>query len=134
MQDEVGDMPVSSCRGDEQRLECLMLAMDRLFDRCEDTLRYTDVSIRCWLRSREAHRPYKTPFELVGRPSTTRRYRRSMKGLLCFCIRLWRPPPSTRSSLFRRSFTSAQSEALAHVWSDSAWLTVSRDSLGLGGA
>jgi hypothetical protein len=35
-----------SCRNDEERLARIVTALDGVFDRCEDTLRHTDVSIR----------------------------------------------------------------------------------------
>ncbi|KAK1658089.1 hypothetical protein BDP55DRAFT_698609 [Colletotrichum godetiae] len=76
----------SDSQEDEARLQYITSAVDGVFDRCEDTIRHTDVSIRCWLRSSEPHRPYKAPFELVGRHSSTYKYRRSAKRLLCFCI------------------------------------------------
>lgn len=44
--------------------------LGRVLDRCADTVKHTDVSIRCWLRSQYVDRPYKAPFELVGRDST----------------------------------------------------------------
>jgi hypothetical protein len=45
----------------------IIAALDRVFDRYEDTVRYTDVSIRCWLYSQSADQPYKAPFEQLGR-------------------------------------------------------------------
>ncbi|KAL0764704.1 hypothetical protein CaCOL14_012794 [Colletotrichum acutatum] len=121
------DMPHASSREDEARLQYIMSAVDGVFDRCEDTIRHTDVSMRCWLRSSEPYRPYKAPFELVGRRSSTYRYRRSVKRLLCFCIRLWRLPLGTRLSHCQRSLTIAQSHALETFWSDGIWNTLRRD-------
>ncbi|KAJ9412506.1 hypothetical protein QL093DRAFT_2570579 [Fusarium oxysporum] len=44
---------------DERKLRSIVLALDEMFDRCAETVRYTDVN-----------RPYKAPFELVSRPSS----------------------------------------------------------------
>jgi hypothetical protein len=55
-----------SSRKDECKLSYLVTALDRVFDRCEDTVRPTDVSLRCLLRSSYPDRTYKAPFELVG--------------------------------------------------------------------
>ncbi|KAK0370042.1 hypothetical protein CLIM01_12595 [Colletotrichum limetticola] len=121
------DMPHASSREDEARLQYIMSAVDGVFDRCEDTIRHTDVSMRCWLRSSVPYRPYKAPFELVGRRSSTYKYRRSVKRLLCFCIRLWRLPLGTRLSHCQRSLTIAQSHALETFWSDGIWNTLRRD-------
>jgi hypothetical protein len=98
-------------------------ALDRVFDQCEDTVEHTDVSIRCWLRGQDSERPYKSPFELVGRKSTTSGYRRLMKRCMCFCVRLWRLEDDTRQSLVRRSLTESQLEALTQLWSDDVWST-----------
>ncbi|KAK1613526.1 hypothetical protein BDP81DRAFT_513408 [Colletotrichum phormii] len=106
------DFLVRISREDETRLQHIMSAVDGVFDRREDTIRHTDVSMRCWLRSSEPHRPYKAPFELVARRSSTYKYRRSVKRLLCFCIRLWRLLLGTRLSHCQRSLTIAQSHAL----------------------
>jgi hypothetical protein len=85
-----GDRKLCSLKEDERRLVLMIAALDRLFDQCEDTAEHTDVSIRCWLRGQDSERPYKAPFELVGRKSTTSTYRRLLKRCICFCVRLWR--------------------------------------------
>ena len=125
--DESGTQIYSSSQ-DEQRLSYLMTAVDRLFDRCEDTVRHTDYSLRFWLRSHEIHRPYKVPFELVSRPATVRTYRRLMKRLLCFVIRLWRIPPHTQLLLFKRSLTLLQSKVISQLWGDPIWVKLGLSS------
>ncbi|KAK1950832.1 hypothetical protein LY78DRAFT_708415 [Colletotrichum sublineola] len=115
------DILVAIPPDDEARLQRIVSAVDGLMDRCEDTVRHTDVSMRCWLQSLEPHRPYKAPFELTGRPSTAHRYRRLIKRLLCFCIRLWRLPLGPRLSQCRRTLTIGQSRALGALWADAIW-------------
>jgi hypothetical protein len=36
---------------DERRLVLISIAIDKFFDRCEDTVMHTDHSLLCWLRS-----------------------------------------------------------------------------------
>jgi hypothetical protein len=60
---------------DERRPVTMGHAIDRLFDRCEVTLRHTDHSLRCCLRSHYPARSYKSPLELPSRISTRTRYR-----------------------------------------------------------
>ncbi|SCV61253.1 uncharacterized protein FFFS_15822 [Fusarium fujikuroi] len=79
----------------EQRLASIMGATDRLFDRCGDTIRSTDVCVRRWLQGRFADRPYKAPFELVSKSSSERVYRKELKRCLCFWLRLLQFPPRT---------------------------------------
>ncbi|KAK2005687.1 hypothetical protein LZ32DRAFT_545546 [Colletotrichum eremochloae] len=96
------DLLVKITPEDEAWLKRITSAVDGVFDRCEDTIRSTDVSMRCWLRSSEPYRPYKAPFELVGRQAIACKYRRLVKRLLCFCLRLWRLPLGARLSILPR--------------------------------
>lgn len=45
-----GATKLFSRREDEERLIRIVAALDRVFDCCEDTVRHTDISMRCWLR------------------------------------------------------------------------------------
>jgi hypothetical protein len=110
-----------SCREDEYKLSHLGTALDQVFDRCEDTVRHTDVLIWCLLRSSYLDRTYKAPFELVGRKATTEGYRRQFKKALCFCVRFGRLDTAARQNLLRRSLTDAQSQSLKEMWCDDAW-------------
>jgi hypothetical protein len=65
-----GQRELYSSADDERQLFLIGQAVDHFFSRCEDTLRHTDVSTRCWLRSQTRGRPYKSPFELPRREST----------------------------------------------------------------
>lgn len=106
---------------DEQRIRMIGAAMDKFFDRCEDTVRHTGHSIRCWLRSHLADRPYKAPFQLPLRPGTRSRYRGLWRRLLYFCFRLYRLDPTARRSILRYELTEEQRIALDKVWRDPCW-------------
>ena len=116
-----GSLDLYSCKEDEYRLSLLVAALDQVFDRCEDTVRHTDVSIRCLLRSSYPNRTYKAPFELVGRKATTQRYRRIFKMAVCFCVRLWRLDRTVRQRLLRRSLTDEQDQSLHQLWSNQVY-------------
>ncbi|KAJ6267416.1 hypothetical protein PSV08DRAFT_229224 [Bipolaris maydis] len=113
---------ISSSKEDELKLRHIVTTLDRVFDRCEDTVRHTDVSIRCLLRSSYPDRTYKAPFELVGRKATTQGYRRLFKKAVCFCVRFWRLGEPVRQNLLRRSLTDAQDQALKQLWHDEIWV------------
>lgn len=51
--------PTRTSIENESKLSNLGKAADHFFDRCEDTARNTDHSIRCWSRSHVQGRPYK---------------------------------------------------------------------------
>jgi hypothetical protein len=114
-------VPMHSRREDESKLSYLVTALDQVFDQCEDTVRHTDVSIRCLLRSSYPDRTYKAPFELVGRKATTEGYRRQFKKALCFCVHFWRLNTAARQNLLQRSLTDTQSQSLKEMWCDDAW-------------
>jgi hypothetical protein len=114
-------VPMHSRREDKSKLCHLVTALDQVFDQCEDTVRHTDVSIQCLLRSSYPDRTYKAPFELVGHKATTEGYRRQFKKALCFCVRFWRLDTAARQDLLRRSLTDAQSQSLKEMWCDDAW-------------
>jgi hypothetical protein len=85
---------LQSSAEDELKTRSIGAAIDAFFDRCEDTVRYTDHSIRCWLRSTLSDRPYKAPFQLPSRTNTRSRYRALWRRLLYFWFRLYRLEPT----------------------------------------
>jgi hypothetical protein len=90
MYGEFEDRCLQSSAEDEHRIRSIGAGIDALFDRCEDTARHTDHSIRCWLRSNLADRPYKAPFQLTIRLSTRSWYRTLWRRLVYFWFRLYR--------------------------------------------
>lgn len=74
--------------GAEQTLRRLLTATTLVFTRCEDTLKSTPRTLRCWLRSWSSlYLPY--PFEMVKQDSTRRRYYRYFQQFLCYVFRVW---------------------------------------------
>ncbi|KAH7237970.1 hypothetical protein B0J15DRAFT_569755 [Fusarium solani] len=59
---------------DEKKLASMLSALDRLLDQCGETVRWTDVCLRRWLRGKFPDHPYKAPFELVSRSSSEKLY------------------------------------------------------------
>lgn len=116
-----GDTIAESSEEDETKLCIIIAALDRLFDRCGDTVRHTDVSIRRWLRGMLPDRPYKAPFELVARSHSEKQYRRLLKRCICFWIRFWRLPRQDTKRLTGRGLYPAQSRAIRELWCDPAW-------------
>ena len=107
---------VRSCLEDEQKLQTLGHAVDLFLDRCEDTARNTDHSIRCWLRSHLSHRPYKAPFQLPGREGTRQRYHMLWKKLFYFVVRFYRLDEQYRTEALGRKLSRAQRTAIEKVW------------------
>jgi len=94
-----GTQSLWSSIGDERYLVAISCAVDRFLDRCEDTARHTDHSIRCWLRGQIPDRLFKAPFTLVMRKSSRTRYRAVWKSILVFILRLYRLDNSNYNDL-----------------------------------
>lgn len=75
---------------DEQKISCLLGAMDCLLDRCENTVRNTSRHILCWLQSTDHQSCSRKPFSLVSKVGSRKRYRRLWKCLIAFVIRSYR--------------------------------------------
>jgi hypothetical protein len=115
------DLELRSRAEDERRLGQIAQAVDRLFDRCEETVKRTGHPILCWLRSRHARSTFSKPFQLVGRPSTRYRYRRLWKRFLWLALRVYRLPAAVRQAVLNLHLTAAQQEAMRQLWDDGWW-------------
>ncbi|PNP50512.1 hypothetical protein FNYG_15955 [Fusarium nygamai] len=112
---------LSSSATDESRILSIVAALDRLLDQCGETVRFTDVSVRRWLRGRLPDRPYKAPFELVSQAKSERVYRNEFKRCVSFWLRVWRLPPTVSRSILGRSLSKPQQMMLEELWLDSCW-------------
>ncbi|KAJ9413322.1 hypothetical protein FOXG_15071 [Fusarium oxysporum f. sp. lycopersici 4287] len=105
----------------ERKLALIVRALDRLFNRCADTVLHTDVSVRRWLRGRFPDRPYKAPFELVMRSASEKQYRKEFKHCLCFWLRVLQLPNAVVPYVIGRGLSVPQREMLEQLWSDPVW-------------
>jgi hypothetical protein len=111
-----GTRVLYSSADDERRIVAIAGAVDRFFDRCEDTVRNTEHSIRCWLRSQIPGRSYKAPFEIPGRKQTITQYRTWWKRMMFTLFRLYRLEDAARDEFLRVQLSDKQREALRLVW------------------
>lgn len=112
----LGDEVVWSRVDDESKLVAIGHAVDRFLDRCEDTGRHTDHSLRCWLRSQIPRRPYKAPFELPARATTRTRYHLLWKRLMYCAFRLSRLDPAVCTAVIGTALSETQRTAIERVW------------------
>jgi hypothetical protein len=80
---------VVSPREDEQKISCIMRALDLVIDRCEDTVRCTSHNLLCWLLSSRLQSRREIAFNLVAERSSEIRYRRTQKQFLAFILRIY---------------------------------------------
>lgn len=112
----MGDQVLWSSAEDETRIHRILQHVDVAFDRCEETVRRTGHPILCWLRSRFPSRPFKAPFQLVGRDETRRKYRRRWRQVLAVGLRSVRFQPSVIRAL-GIPLTTAQITVIRQLWS-----------------
>jgi hypothetical protein len=119
-----GGREVRSPAADEMRLRRIAVGIHIALERCRDTVRHTDISIRCWLRGQTPDRPYKAPFMLTERLSSGKTYERLICRCICFCIRLWRLQASNNHVPIRKEMTQEQCRALEQIWSHDTWTAI----------
>ncbi|KAI5455853.1 hypothetical protein BGZ63DRAFT_368048, partial [Mariannaea sp. PMI_226] len=70
-----GNPSITSSWDDERKLACIVGAIDRMFDRCENTVQHISRFLLCWLLSTYPQFCHTRPFSLVAKTSTKVRYR-----------------------------------------------------------
>lgn len=124
---EEEESPSETPFADERKILVMLSALDRLFDRCDDTLRHTKLPIRLWLRSTSPHRLRNTSLESIRPEARARRYRDEMKRFLCFWLRAWRLGVKGSEKgwelegLGGRVIQPSQLQALKELWWDFTW-------------
>ncbi|KAL2211172.1 hypothetical protein CC79DRAFT_1347852 [Sarocladium strictum] len=116
-----GHVKLSIVAADEAKVALIASAVDLLMDRCADTMRHSDGSVRRWLRSTRLNRPHWLPFELVAHATSERRYRSELKRFICLWLRLSLLPHSLLKAVAGRPLYSAQREALNTLWLHPVW-------------
>ena len=99
----------------ERRLESVLTAVDRLFDRCEETYGHTGSPILCWLYSQHPTLGSRRPFRLVGRRSSVQKYRRAWKRFILFLLRLHLVSGKVPRSALNIRLSNAQRSAVERV-------------------
>ena len=110
-----GAAEVVSSAEDERKLGIIGRAVSRFLNRCEQTARHTDHSIRCWLRSQIPGQPNKAAFQLPSRQATIQRYNLLWTRLIIFCVRLYRLEQTAGRSL-GISLSVEQRRIISSIW------------------
>ncbi|KAL7917309.1 hypothetical protein ACQKWADRAFT_325926 [Trichoderma austrokoningii] len=91
-----GDADFVSPRTSEERIACVMKAVDLVINRCERTALHTSRLIRCWVVTSRAMRCNSRSFEVMTERSTRYRYRDSWKKFIAFLMRSHHLPRQAR--------------------------------------
>jgi hypothetical protein len=115
------DLDIVSSGQDEQKIASLMAVIDRMFDRCEETMQHTSHLLLRWLRSTTPQTCYPKPFTLVALEASRKKYRRYWKRFIAFCFRGSRMDPEMRSRHMGLRFTERQLIQLREIWEHESW-------------
>jgi hypothetical protein len=110
-----------SPREDEQKISCIMRALDLVIDRCEDTVRCTSHNLLCWLLSSRLQSRREIAFSLVAERSSEIRYRRTQKQFLAFILRIYRMPGNSRREMMNVKIKPEISTQLDRIWEHDIW-------------
>ncbi|KAH8658925.1 hypothetical protein BGZ61DRAFT_567505 [Ilyonectria robusta] len=83
---------------DEQKIACILSALEHVLERCETTARHTSRTLLCWLRSPKLETCGQNPFTLPAERSSRQRYWKLWKRFIAFVIRGYRMPTWIRES------------------------------------
>lgn len=86
----------------------LVAAMNRAFDRCEETLNRTGRPILCWLHTYHETRFYPKPFKLLSREASRQKYRRLWLKFIVFVFPAYRMARPLRKAVLGIRLTKEQ--------------------------
>lgn len=84
-----GDADVVSLRQDEQKIACMLDAVDLMLERCELTIQHTSPLLLCLLVSPKPGVKQPKPFALMAGKNTRKMYRSLWKPFIAFILRAY---------------------------------------------
>ncbi|KAL5603371.1 hypothetical protein FOVSG1_006121 [Fusarium oxysporum f. sp. vasinfectum] len=94
----LGEDLISSA-DDERKIAAILVAVDRVMDRCEQTAQTTSRGLLCWLPSVRPHGCYARPFTFVSKAASRTKYIRLLKRFVVTVFRAYCLP----TNICRRS-------------------------------
>ncbi|KAH9204433.1 hypothetical protein DL95DRAFT_471510 [Leptodontidium sp. 2 PMI_412] len=118
------DPELVSPQDDEAKIALLMVVVDHMLDRCEETMQHTCRTPLCWLPSTKPQTCYPKPFILVALKSSKKKYRQLLKRFFAFTFRAYRMPVDVRRRLTGIRFKKEQLRQMRAIWEHRAWIEV----------
>lgn len=109
---------------DEQKISCILGALEHVLERCETTARHTSRTLLCWLRSPKLESCGQNPFTLPAERSSRQRYWRLWKRFIAFVIRGYRMPTWIRESETKIRLDGEHSRQLQNIWEHRVWALI----------
>lgn len=116
-----GDVDILSPLEDEQKIACILQALDPVLDRCEHTATNTSRSLLTWLVSSTVNVCDMRHFKLVAEDSSQQRYRSCWKQFLAFVFRAFRLKTEIRVQETKVNISGEIWGQLQQIWSHTAW-------------
>jgi hypothetical protein len=116
-----GDADIVSLRRDEQKISCVLGAVDLMLDRCELTVQHTSRLLRCWLVSSKPGNCQPKPFALMTQENTRKKYRILWKRFIAFIFRAYLMPVTLRERELKIYLSPEMSRQLDRLWAHEAW-------------
>ncbi|KAH7202853.1 hypothetical protein BKA60DRAFT_657532, partial [Fusarium oxysporum] len=106
-----------SSAGDEQKIAAILVAVDMVMDRCEQTARTTSRNLLCWLRSVRPHGCYAKPFTFVSKAASRTKYIRLLKRFIAMVFHAFCLPTDVCRRRAGIRFKRSQIKSIAAIWS-----------------
>ncbi|EXL39949.1 hypothetical protein FOCG_17451 [Fusarium oxysporum f. sp. radicis-lycopersici 26381] len=110
-----------SSAGDEQKIAAILVAVDMVMDRCEQTARTTSRNLLCWLRSVRPHGCYAKPFTFVSKAASRTKYIRLLKRFIAMVFHAFCLPTDVCRRRAGIRFKRSQIKAIAAIWNHCIW-------------
>ncbi|KAH7199222.1 hypothetical protein BKA60DRAFT_470242 [Fusarium oxysporum] len=115
------DEVLISSADNERKIAAILVAVDVVMDRCEQTAQTTSRSLLCWLRSVRPHGCYAKPFTFVGKVASRTKYIRLLKRFIAMIFRAFCLPTNVCRRRAGIRFKRSQLKAITAVWNHCIW-------------
>ncbi|KAK2470345.1 hypothetical protein H9L39_17962 [Fusarium oxysporum f. sp. albedinis] len=110
-----------SSAGDEQKIAAILVAVNMVMDRCEQTARTTSRNLLCWLRSVRPLGCYAKPFTFVSKAASRTKYIRLLKPFIAMVFHAFCLPTDVCRRRAGIRFKRSQIKAIAAIWNHCIW-------------
>ncbi|WXC64752.1 hypothetical protein SNK03_010563 [Fusarium graminearum] len=107
--------------GDEQKIAAILVAVDMVMDRCEQTARTISRNLLCWLRSVRPYGCYAKPFTFVSKAASRTKYIWLLKRFIAMVFHAFCLPTDIYRRCASIRFKRSQIKAIAAIWNHCIW-------------
>ncbi|RSL80519.1 hypothetical protein CDV31_017116, partial [Fusarium ambrosium] len=116
-----GDPDIVSPIEEEQKILCILSAVDAMLDRCQLTAQNTNRVLLCWLASSRLDVYQPKPFALTIEETTQKRYRGLWKRFIAFILRSYLLSDPIREQEVKIHLSEGIAGKLKSIWEHRVW-------------